>query len=431
MKIACIILLSFTFFTSAVAQTGWNKIPCPDGMRDYSSKFQFFSEDNGLFFSYSVKKGVFKPLISKTVDGGRHWQNILLPDSISLTDHCFPNEHTIYIEGKVNDSLEMFFSKDAGMTWSYLPLIPRCYGGIWFTSESVGYSCGQGKTFNKYTQRIEDGGVIYKTIDNGRTWKEIWSDSSQLQGQFSEIYFDDELHGSATLSYVGMCMGFSEVWVTEDGGRTWSHDSKLPAGVLLHHVVNTDTWIKIQKMEGKVYRSTDNGKNWTPLFLKDKIVSISFSSNQIGYLLSSSGSIYKTSDAGNSWYKQTIKLDSATYAFEIITPSDQTAYIVGTNFIFKTVDGGGSGTLVSDVKERKKSVLNFSLDANPVSEYADFRFESGKNSGSLQVFDVTGRLMRTLFIPSETTSYHLKIDDLPQGIYIVRLGTEIIQLVKL
>jgi photosystem II stability/assembly factor-like uncharacterized protein len=426
MKIACIILFSLAFFTPAIAQTGWYKIPCPDDMGDrYYSDAQFFSEDVGLFTSLSNQHAV----LYKTDDGGNHWNKISLPAGINSSTHCFLTDHIFYYVGIFDDSLAIYVTKDGGTTWSHLPLISGCTTGMHFISEAEGYICGAGN--NILYQGNDQGGIIYKTIDSGKSWNKISPDTTEHYSRFYKIKFTDKLNGFAVLEFVGGCMAYSIPWGTSDGGITWSQKMVKPFGPNTHHINNTTNWVKIFE---SVMHSTDDGRtwnyckmNWTYQF-EDHVVGLVFGSDLNGFAITHYGSLAKTSDGGMTWSKQVVLNDSSFIFRAFAYPSADVAYLFGHDFILKTTDGSST---ISGVAKNQKITSSLSLEANPVSDYADFRFEPVKNTASIEVFDITGRLMRTAIISSETSSYRLKIDDLPPGIYLAKLGAVIVRMIKL
>src|SRR5438128_375073 len=149
MRLSCITILSLVLSSTYLfAQSGWYKIPCPDQMGSSNSDAQFFSDDVGFFTFLSYKVNPHEVLF-KTFNGGNNWQNISLPSGATSPSHCFLNNHVFYFEGSESDSLIMYFTKDTRNTWSHLPLVTGCFGGISFVSEAIGYICGDGKGFNK------------------------------------------------------------------------------------------------------------------------------------------------------------------------------------------------------------------------------------------------------------------------------------------
>ena len=82
-------------------------------------------------------------------------------------------------------------------------------------------------------------------------------------------------------------------------------------------------------------------QNWNVLFSGDYMRSISFPgyNSSTGYIVGTSGTIFKTIDAGNNWIKQ---ISNTTNTLESVFFVDlNTGYAVGENkIILKTIDGG-------------------------------------------------------------------------------------------
>ena len=427
-----IVLASLFFAAELSAQTGWRSINTPGGMSG-RTEAHFFSDDLGFIFFLPSFGDPYAGL-SKTSDGGKNWKNISLPANVNYYDHCILNDHSFYFEGSSHDSSVIVFTNDGGTTWSQVPVDHYCTGGISFTSDSEGYICGHGMGYNKYFQEPQDEGVIYKTSDQGKSWHKIWADSIEAQSNFGGIHFTDKLHGYAYLYYANMCMGFSDLWLTDDAGVTWKR-SDLQYGQYTHHIENTNTWIRTSDWETGIYRSTDDGYTWVFTALQGKQkpktdgnTSMSFGSDLAGYVLTYFGAVFKTTDGGTSWHEQMVSKDSIGHLYSIAATSADIAYLIGSDIVLKTISGGEGS--IENVSPGKNETDTFSLSADPVSDIAFFRFPPEETGAYLQIYTIEGKLTAQSEVLPERSSLSLSLTTLPSGIYLAKLRGRTLRFVK-
>lgn len=119
---------------------------------------------------------------------------------------------------------------------------------------------------------------------------------------------------------------------------------------------------------GYIYRypvsyTTDGGQNWStyPYSTFNGVISgIHFpdSISSIGYAIKSTGGIiYKTIDNGLSWFS--VATPSSQSYYDVFFVNNLTGYVLGSNFIIKTVDGGLNwAVLNSSVGGKKIKFIN-------------------------------------------------------------------------
>lgn len=112
---------------------------------------------------------------------------------------------------------------DGGITWQLLSPKLDYFFDIDFPSEQIGYMCGW------------EGG-IYKTIDQGKTWKTINATNKafSIRQHYENISFINESLG-AVCGYSG------EVLLTQNGGETWQKiDTKTKENFHAIHFLQND-----------------------------------------------------------------------------------------------------------------------------------------------------------------------------------------------
>jgi photosystem II stability/assembly factor-like uncharacterized protein len=168
------------------------------------------------------------PELAVTKDGGRTWQQVLLPPyggqtlCITSTPIFYNSNQQILFAACYNPSdvragvpawlsgahLGIYVSSDAGLSWSLRPTPPR--GGAVFSDAETGWS---------HVWPGEKGGIdMYRTSDGGHTWKLVGSfpGGSPNSSGFLQV-FDSNV---AIVTAPDMNGSWID-WRTTDGGRTW------------------------------------------------------------------------------------------------------------------------------------------------------------------------------------------------------------------
>lgn len=154
------------------------------------------------------------------------------------------------------DKSQVSFTKDGGDNWETVnvdSLNVLHLESIHFTSPSVGYTSG-------FNVDRKSAGVIYKSIDSGRTWTNI----SPIIGKYYVIwgcYFYDDDNGIAV---AGDGCRTQYFFKTTNGGQNWTFkDYQVPGGTKLSDVrVDGATGYGQAISSGYVWETTDYGNNW-------------------------------------------------------------------------------------------------------------------------------------------------------------------------
>ncbi|MFZ4523669.1 MAG: T9SS type A sorting domain-containing protein [Bacteroidales bacterium] len=160
---------------------------------------------------------------------------------------------------------------------------------------------------------VTTGQGIYKTTDGGLTWtRQATATFSNASSFVDVVYFWDQ--------NLGYCVGDPingdfEIYTTDDGGTTWT---LVPGGnipnplsgeygiVGYYSSIGDTTWFGTNK--GRVYKSIDNGHNWTVSAIAGwsaKTVQPFFRSGSVGIgadrSAATTGAMVKTTDGGATW----------------------------------------------------------------------------------------------------------------------------------
>ncbi|HEY8296720.1 MAG TPA: hypothetical protein VIG32_01680, partial [Candidatus Baltobacteraceae bacterium] len=177
-------------------------------------------------------------------------------------------------------------------------------------------------------QNVSYGGGIYKSTDGGKTWKSMGLDATR---QISRILVDPHNSNHVIVGALGDLFADSTdrgVYVTEDGGKTWSktlyltpssgvsdmamdmqHTNVVYAG-MWHFRRQPWTFTSGGEDDG-LYKSTDGGKSWNkltgnglPTGITGRIglaVAPSDGNRVYAIIESSQGILWRSDDAGAKW----------------------------------------------------------------------------------------------------------------------------------
>ena len=229
----------------------------------------------------------------------------------------------------------------------------------------VGYSIGQSLTYNGV-------GIVIKTTDSGLTWTQLTPDGIPGLEEMSFVdmqtgyaagwddYVIKTTDGGATWDTLTVATGMWEitdiefydadhgilleganVYLTEDGGETWTAGGGLVNSGYMVDYLDANTLIVVGN-ENYIYKTTDGGLNWSVKNsgnIGQLLLGVDFLNDQYGMAAGDYGYIFKTTDGGDSWTSTTQVGDNL-----LRTPfiwDEDTAWVCGTpELVYKTTNGG-------------------------------------------------------------------------------------------
>lgn len=223
--------------------------------------------------------------ILKTVDAGNTWTSRTSPapnDNINDIQRI----GTQILWAAANDG-KVLNSTDRGETWTSFTAQPGIdLMGVYFVDNSFGYVVG------------EDGTVL-KTTDGGSNWSVL---NTTMTNDLNSVFFNGRNRGWI----VGQ--GGAYAW-TDDGGDTWNEvDPKITTRTLTRIIGSNQNTLYAIGTGSIILKSTDAGLNWDALQssapFSNNLYGISFSSDNIGFIVGDFGFVEKTTDAGDTWVEQ-------------------------------------------------------------------------------------------------------------------------------
>lgn len=174
-------------------------------------------------------------------------------------------------------------------------------------------------------------GIVFKTVDGGQHWTEIWRGDNLARYCWIDPRNPDVLYVSTGIfdreaANTDVARGFAGgvgILKSTDGGQTWralDQDNgllDLYIGSLYMHPQNPDTLLAAagqnnwsrhgEQFTGGIYLTEDGGEHWQRVIADDEIfsaVEYCVSDPNVAYA-GSSGSIYRSDDGGHTWQRFT------------------------------------------------------------------------------------------------------------------------------
>ena len=293
------------------------------------------------------------------------------------------------VEGVVDKPNVYYFGSTGGGVWKTTD------GGVnwanisdgWFKTGSVGaidvsdsdpniIYVGMGE--ETVRGNVSSGDGVYKTVDGGKTWKNIGLTDTQ---QISRVRVDPKNPDLVYVAALGHLWGNNEqrgIFRSKDGGKTWTkilyRNAETGASDLVIDPSNPNTlyagfwqisrkpWRMDSGGDGSgLFKSTDGGDTWTeitrnrglPSGVLGKIgVAVSpVNSNRVWALVEAKdGGLYRSDDAGETWQRvnEGANIRQRPWYYTRVyadTENIDTVYVLNVQFQ-KSIDGGRNFTTI-------------------------------------------------------------------------------------
>lgn len=226
----------------------------------------------------------------------------------------------------------IFRTDDQGMTWKEIHRSPSC--------SSISF-CG---TVNSIILTSGGGGTVEYSLDGGLKWKNTGLDA------FAAAVVP--LKGNSALALAGALKGAS-LFVTHDNGATWARtQGKIdldsysfcidPCADSLVYVVNEEG-TTVSDALSEIFVTTDQGNTWTPHGQMPRTFycgSISVASNAV-YVQTIGKGVFRSTNSGQTW--KSIGGPSAPFDTRLICALDDNLLLAAdaSGAIWRTLNSGG------------------------------------------------------------------------------------------
>ncbi len=302
--------------------------------------------------NYSSDKTLFSTgahTLSRSTDGGRHWQTIWRPHSLfqkvryrfqkesqalrslkadkyMVVSPNFASDNTIYVV----DLAGLFLrSTDGGESFSVIGNIGS--PAVYIPSLVISPNFSADKTI--YTASFGD---LYKTVDGGYTWQTASNGIPVKKQSIKSLAISPSYQVDKTV-FAGTAEGLYE---TKDGGESWRKlggnayggDGNINTIAISPNYQSDRTFIIKVKGRG-LFKTVNGGENFTRIddYSTGQIkFSPSYSIDQTIYR-SSGTELFKSTDGGNNWETITIPPDNynfLTFLYLRLTLSPQRRFLI-------------------------------------------------------------------------------------------------------
>ena len=348
-----------------------------------------------------------------TSNGGQNWVNSALINLLNADGVYFINGSTGFATGVSGadhsgaSTVTVSKTTNGGAVWNILTLPEN--GSTYklqFVNANDGFILLRTNTLNY---------KIYKTSNAGTNWAQAYTTTEIM----NDMYFTTQLNG-------WMVGESGKVYKTTNGGVNWSlqtSGTSFQLNAVFFFNANSGWACGVN---GTVIATTNGGTNWslqntgTTKFLTD----IEFGSASNGCAVGEDGVRLATGNGGATWG---LNIEpSQTDLFSLVFSGANQVYIAGDNGYI-----AGNSFLVgihqtgNQVPDKFELIQNY---PNPFNPSTTIKF-SLPTAGyiSLYVYDVTGKLIKTLISQNMNAgnyNYTFDAGNLSSGVYFYRLVSE-------
>lgn len=218
---------------------------------------------------------------------------------------------------------------------------------------------------------VGNNGKILKTSNGGIAWDTV---ASGTRNDFESVFFVNDS--------IGWAVGKLIVLKTTDGGKNWVNQFRFALGTDVHFTsLNTGY---VTTSNGVLFKTTNGGGTWTTdtIAANQSIKSISFADANNGWVLSDFVKLRKTTNAGTIW--NLISKGNIEQIRDVFFTDTSTGWAVGeAGTIMRTTNSGENWALLN-------RTTNDNLNSIAVNTTPDKQVVSGCIVGD------SGRLLRTI-----------------------------------
>ncbi len=266
-----------------------------------------------------------------------------------------------------------------------------------------------------------DGSIYMRTVDDRITFSEDFGESFNIFVDMNEIAPEDYIETVVTgLNGELLVGGFFNFYLTLDKGITWetiSLPDELEYFYGIEGIINSKT-ILLSASNAGLFKSNDGGQTWNPAYSGITPPIEGFSDYpEINKMIYVNGTVYIASDwgffysedFGQNWNK--IQFDGkSAWGITILHSNDGRIYAMTSRGVYRTI------RQFTDVEESEEK-STFSIYPNPADEQITVKISNALPGTIINLYDNTGRLLRTQEINTQTTE--IPVSGLTPGMYYV------------
>lgn len=229
--------------------------------------------------------------IVRTNDGGKTWQGNTIPGAF-LEYVQFINERTGFVSGQGG----VFRSDDGGSSWIDITPTPmvqdKGWGSYWLNDRIGMYFVGG---------CIDGTQAFYRTSDGGRNWT-VFYGNEPSSGLSDGYLYNDGTGWAVSSGVLWQTMDFGRTWYkfSNTGPRYWTEEISVFGRSILLPTSGQDCDGQTRNV-GSLRYSRDGGVSWKEHQTRKNMFGCFLLSEQIGWGVGDDRTVLYTEDAGNTW----------------------------------------------------------------------------------------------------------------------------------
>jgi subtilisin-like proprotein convertase family protein/photosystem II stability/assembly factor-like uncharacterized protein len=409
-------------FSFAVVASSWLKQSAPSVASSYFL-WEVYPVDSVNVWTIgtpSSSGGVTK--ILRSTNGGSTWTNNSgnFPSTTASNFGIYvaAADSQTALVGRADGSL--YRTTNGGTSWSAVALSPAgvFIDAIQFVNPTTVY------VLSDPAGAATNGWLVYKSTNAGASFTKLSNSPNSISGEGgwnNSMVWLDANHG-----WFGT--NSSHVFHTTDGGATWASGSTSNANTEFISALNNSTVFTGGSNNPPIEVSTNGGTTFTNGSgdISGAPSTLSAVPNSTTLYASVGSSVYKSTNSGSNWTKETLPQSASGSLTHLKFISTQKGWGVGGSGLIVSYDAGrltGTPTSANPPQPRAFNLAqNYPNPFNP-STMISYQLASASNV-KLQVYDVLGREVATLVNERQAQGMHnvkFNANALASGVYFYRL----------
>lgn len=242
-------------------------------------------------------------------NNGKNWNSVQVDSNENFIDIKFWGQNGILV-----GNAKTYHSTDGGQSWSGYDN-PTSFGSV-YRNQFMDNHNGVLVMINPTTGVLS----MHRTTNKGVNWAQLTNPLHLgVVVEIDQIYFVDSIQGFASGIYEEYSPppnpppfnpASTKLFKTNDGGNTWIEISSYNFGLMAVPTMNFTSMQTgtVFSTENKSYFTNDGGISFTLIQMSSlpgasmkSILKCEFINDSVGYVLSRSGRIFKTTNGGSNW----------------------------------------------------------------------------------------------------------------------------------
>jgi len=256
-------------------------------------------------------------------------------------------------------------------------------------------------------------GNSVRSTDGGVTWFDMDTLGASSDGEPLDISFVDTLHGWVIDSR-------ENIRYTDNSGDSWTI---IATGFNVKRLKMTTLNTGRAISDSELFKTTDGGVNWQSVMDQPGLRAIAFCDSSQGAIVGLGGLLLRTSDAGETWVRDTSEFTSDLY--DVFMLDSNHVWAVGANGLVL-----GFGDWAIGVGEARGNEGPYAMTAavavrpNPCRGRAMIEFSRPlARRTQVTLVDIAGRVTQAVSARVGARSLELDLQATPSGVYFVRAGS--------